>query len=511
MYQVLVVDDEYLALDKLCSMLKWENYGFHIAGTASNGSDAIDFVNSNHVDVVFTDICMPVLNGVELAKYINAHNPDTKVVIMSSYSDFEYVKECFAANACDYILKHLLTPELLIKLLDKLSGTYLKKQSNLSMSYDEYVKAKQYRHNIIEQIRGNDSSRGINGAVVAAVKLSSHILLEFVHSSSEMQTFYRHIINTVSQILKNLNGFVIFQDSTDTVIIFMPFGDIPESEIMRILRNYIKQANYSIKKFFDLTLQWGISCVSSDEYSLNDCYKDAMHMLGDKPIVGKTENEPQDFASLSIDDEKNIISAVQALSCDRLDSVLESIFDRIPQQQLTLNIIVSELITLANKMCMEFSLDIRSLSDTLTKLNLAVNSNCSKADILVWNKTLFHSIISSINSNLSHKQKYSSMIKDYIHNHYSEDIGLKQIADSIGITETYLSTVFKEETGSTVSNYLSNFRIEKAKELLLQNVDIKFLYSAVGFKSYNYFFSTFKKVVGCTPRQYKNIAARNSK
>ena len=169
MYQVLVVDDEYLALDKLCSMLKWENYGFHIAGTASNGSDAIDFVNSNHVDVVFTDICMPVLNGVELAKYINAHNPDTKVVIMSSYSDFEYVKECFAANACDYILKHLLTPELLIKLLDKLSGTYLKKQSNLSMSYDEYVKAKQYRHNIIEQIRGNDSSRGINGAVVAAV------------------------------------------------------------------------------------------------------------------------------------------------------------------------------------------------------------------------------------------------------------------------------------------------------------------------------------------------------
>lgn len=508
MYQVLVVDDEYLALDKLCSMLKWENHGFHIAGTASNGHDAIDFVNSNHVDVIFTDICMPVLNGVELAKYINAHNPDIKVVIMSSYSDFEYVKECFAANACDYILKHLLTPQLLTEILDKLSQTHLKKRSGIGLSYDEYVKAKRYRHDIIEQIHGVSDTK-ISGAVIAAVKLSSYILLEFVHSETEMQTFYRHIINTVSQILKDLSGFVIFQDSTDTVIIFMPFDDTPESEIMGILRGYIKQANYSVKKFFDLTLQWGISCVSSSEYSLNDCYKEAMQMLVDRPIVGKTENEPQDFASLSIDDEKNIISAVQALSFDRLDSALDSIFDRIPQQQLTLNIIVSELITLANKMCMEFNLDIRSLSDTLTKLNLAVNSNSTKADILIWNKTLFHSIISSINNSLSHKQKYSAMIKDYIHSHYSEDIGLRQIADSIGITETYLSTVFKEETGSTVSNYLANFRIEKAKELLLQNIDIKFLYSAVGFKSYNYFFSTFKKVVGCTPRQYKNIADLN--
>ena len=512
MYQVLIVDDEYLAQNKICTMINWEDYGFHIAGTASNGQEAITFIKNNSVDVVFTDICMHSINGIELTKYIKSNHPDTEVIIMSSYSDFEYVKECFAANARDYVLKHLLTPEILIGILDKLSSSYLQHRIAYSITYNEYVKTRQYRQHIIDLIRRNTSDDPVFNAVVIVAKVNNHILLEFVHSSNELQTFYRHIINTISQILRDLSGFVIFQSSDNNIVIFLPFHDKAEAKIVHELRDYIQQINYSIKKFFDLSLQWGISCVSSPTYSLAECYDEALQMLNSKPIIGKNENDiGTAFNSLSIDDEKNLISAVQTLNNNNIDAALDKIFEHIPSQQLSLNIIVSELITLANKICTEFKVDIRSLGDTLKSLNLAMNSNCSKEEILSWNKNLFHSIVDAGNNGNRHKQKYSAIIQNYIHQHYSEDISLKQIANSVRISESYLCTVFKEETGETISNYLANFRIEKAKELLIKNVDIKYLYSDVGFKSYNYFFVTFKKIVGCTPRQYKVLHSKNNR
>lgn len=504
MYQVLIVDDEYLAQNKICTMINWEDYDFHICGTANNGSEAISFIAKNHVDVIFTDICMPSMNGVELTKYINVNAPDIKVVIMSSYSDFEYVKECFAEGACDYVLKHLLTPDALTAILDKLTSKYLHHKNSYDITYNEYVETKKHRQHIIDLICRKVSDSQVFGAVVAVAQVSSHIPLEFVHSSDELQTFYRHIINTMSQNLKELDGFVIFQDSDSNIVIFLPFPDKPEAEIMHEIRDYIQQINYSIKKFFDLSLKWGISCLSSPSYSLGECYDEALHMLSNKPIVGKKEPDiALEFRSLSTDDEKQIIAAVQSMNKSTVSLALERIFEHIPQQPLSVNIIVSELITLANKLCTEFNIDIRSLGNTLSELNLAVNNNCTKDEILNRNKKLFHSIVNACSNRNRHKEKYSALVQDYIKENYSSDISLQQIANKIGINESYLSTVFKEETGETVSNYLANFRIEKAKELLEKNVDIKYLYSAVGFKSYNYFFVTFKKIVGCTPRQYK--------
>lgn len=504
MYQVLIVEDEYPALDKICTMINWENHGFHIAGTAADGHEAIDFINANKVDVVFTDICMPNLDGITLTRHISENFPSIKVVIMSSYSDFNYIKECFAAKAVDYVLKHLLNADELIKILDTLSAAYLQ-NADQTGGYDEYIKAQKYQNDIISAVKGESAAGSVPDGIVAAVRPGNHSLLKFIHSAEESKNFYKHIINTVSQVLKNLDGVVIFSDANDIIFIYIPLGTMHEPKIMNLLREYIKQTDYSVKKFFDISLKWGISCVSSKEYPLSSCRAEALEMLERTPIVNKKYIAPPEFVSLSSDDEKNIISAVQASSTDNANHALEAIFKRVPPQQLALNIIVSELITLANKICLDFGIDILSLSKILTDLKQSANSSVSKDEILSLTQNLFHSIISEIGNNDVHTRKYSSLAKEYIAQHYAEDIILKQIADKIGITETYLSAVFKGETGDTVSNYITHFRIDKAKELLMKNVDIKFLYSAVGFRNYNYFFSTFKRVTGYTPRQYKNM------
>lgn len=151
------------------------------------------------------------------------------------------------------------------------------------------------------------------------------------------------------------------------------------------------------------------------------------------------------------------------------------------------------------------NINIDSINENLNKLSSMAKDNYSKDEFFEWNKKLFHCIVDTYTSQEkgAHKQQYSHLVRDYISKNYNENIGLRQIASNIGITESYLSTVFKDETGETISTYLTKFRIEKAKELLKDNVDIKYLYSLVGFKNYNYFFVAFKKIVGCTPIQFK--------
>lgn len=512
MYQVLIVDDEYLARNKLEYIIQWESLGFYVAGSVAGGREAIEFIKNTHIDVVFTDICMPDVDGVELTVFIKEHFPHIKVIIMSSYSDFNYVRKCFMADAYDYLLKHTITAQSLCALLERFKSDCLPNGgSNNTSSYDGYVKAQQYKENIIDMIYGNGSvQQETPPSLIAAAKINNYTLFTQTHTNDELNVFYQNITNTMAQILKNLTGFIIFRSKQDYFIIFMPFPDISEAEIMRELKNYIQQINYSIKKFFDLKLLWGFSCMSSPEYSLADCYNEAVHMLEFSPIKDKKEQKNEfEITSISIKNEKNLLNAIQTMNYNNINNVLIDIFSEMPLNQLAVNITAGELITVANKICNEFNINIDSISSNLSQLNPI--TSYTKEEVFNWSKKLFHGIVDiyTAQSKKPHRNRYSHLVQDYISKHYSEDIGLKQIASSIGITDSHLSTVFREETGETISGYLTKYRVEKAKELLEQNFDIKYLYSTVGFKNYNYFFVAFKKITGCTPIQYKRHHAHN--
>ena len=90
-------------------LLDWNQYNFHIIGEASTAGEAIDFLKTNEVHVVFSDVYMPDMDGIKLAEYIHMNYPQISVVIFSNYSDFNYVKGAFSANVIDYILKNNLS------------------------------------------------------------------------------------------------------------------------------------------------------------------------------------------------------------------------------------------------------------------------------------------------------------------------------------------------------------------------------------------------------------------
>lgn len=113
MYKLIIVDDEEIIRDGLREYIDWGSIGFEVIGTFEDGADVIKFLNETPVDAIFTDIQMYQVSGIELAKYVMENFPKIKVVALSNYRDFDYVKQSMSFNVCDYILKPIDMEEVL--------------------------------------------------------------------------------------------------------------------------------------------------------------------------------------------------------------------------------------------------------------------------------------------------------------------------------------------------------------------------------------------------------------
>ena len=112
MFKVLLVDDEILTREAISKNIPWEDQGFYLIGAAENGQDAIKYIEKERPDLIITDICMPYMDGLELASYVYQKHPNTKVVILSGYDEFEYARHALEYRVKEYIVKPVTSLEL---------------------------------------------------------------------------------------------------------------------------------------------------------------------------------------------------------------------------------------------------------------------------------------------------------------------------------------------------------------------------------------------------------------
>ena len=117
--RVLIVEDEFIMRQGMKHMIEWEREGFTIVGEATNGQEALELIETLKPNIVISDIVMPILNGVDFSKIIQRKYPEVQIIILSSYDNFEYVKDTLLSGAVDYILKPTLNPNQLLVTLNK--------------------------------------------------------------------------------------------------------------------------------------------------------------------------------------------------------------------------------------------------------------------------------------------------------------------------------------------------------------------------------------------------------
>lgn len=394
MKTVFIVDDELLSRQSLKTSITWENYGYCLCGESSNGEQALKIISSLHPDVIITDIKMPVMDGLELLRHLKDINEPAKVIVMSCYDEFDYVREAMRLGAIDYLLKHTYEESDLVELLHKLDSIFLKEQTT-----GEGLKI--LRQEIFLKIINNNVSKDeLNNYIdndiipelkslymIACFQLSSH--KQHILSQQDTQSFTDYIHHSYSgqtpcQLL------LLKEEGNNFSLIFA--GDNQTS--IASLKTEIKNILSHLYQFFESqNISWisGISCHAySDWNDLKEAYEEAQEMLG----------EDTEF-----------------LGCS-------------------------------------------------TKILAAV---------------------------------------DYIKTNYSRAITLEDIAEYAGISRIYLSQSFKKETGQNISDYLIQYRLKKAKKLLLtSNLKVYTIAEMCGFGSVQYFGQIFKKMTGFSPYQFKD-------
>lgn len=501
MYNILIVDDEYLARNKLLFLLDWNQYNFHIIGEASTAGEAIEFLKTNQVQVVFSDVYMPDMDGIKLAEYIHMNYPEISVVIFSNYSDFNYVKGAFSANVIDYILKNNLNEETILNTLQ----TILHKKQNVSVHSDILPlieRERKYREYIKQALLSGSSEFHPENVMIAVMGISNYRLSMQLYTEQEQDMLYQNFENTIARIITGIDSFVVFNDGCN-IILYLPFSqENSQLKIMNTVSEYIRQINSAIYKFFNFDLLWGVSVLSSAEYTVHQCYDEALSMLINQPSRGqKTPFDTQESATirLSISMEKSLLSAISDLNMTKVNQCLEQIFEPITPAD-KMEWLINDLTSIAAKFCNEFGI---SMTETLS---LPAASHIPQI-YLSWSKELFKHIIDTRLSKktLRYQSNYAHAAMEYIAQNYNNaDISLGDIAKYVGISEQHLSKVFKNETGKTISAYLAEYRIERAKELLQKHdTNLKYVYSKIGFSDNSYFCTVFKKYAGCSPKEYK--------
>lgn len=492
MYDILIVDDEYFARKNLKDFWKWEDHGCRIKAEVSSAADAIQYLSANHIDIVFTDVSMPETNGIELAEYINKNYSNISVVIFSSYSDFDYVKGAFTHNVIDYILKYEITEELLDGLIEKIKN---QRQDSQPISVSKEIeKEKIYRDTVINAII-DDVPNHLLHAVILAADITSFKL----YTQNDRRLLISNINNIIAQTVSRAKGFVVFNHNGYSVL-YLPFpGGMSEALIMQTISGFIREINDSVYSLFSVQLSYGISTLSTESYSIHQCFAEAVSMLRNAPSsCNDIITDNADINKLSISTERKLLTFLSELNLSEIEKCLESIFD-ITKKDTNNRILINELLAIASNFCIEY--DISSSNLPMIAGSLYTNTVC-----LSWSKKMFSYLITEYKQKQSYTDhdKYIQKALEYIAECYSdESLSLDSIARHIGISKYYLSRIFKNKLHKSISNYLNEYRIKQAKELLKEDsVSLKNCHFLVGFKDYTYFSSQFKKYAGCSPGNY---------
>ena len=505
MYRILVVDDEKIERKGVLFLFKQMDIDCEIVEIV-NGQVALEYLENNEVDILLTDVKMPHVDGMELIKQIKERNlnPNMKIIIVSGYSDFEYAKLAVKLGVSDYILKPVDPKEFeptLRKILDELdSQKYEQDLKEKSMSFMK----QHYLYSLVNGLGSNEVEE--LGLSKKELNIDYHrlMLLEFE------QSFFGKTDTGFLQNIQDCIGDMEFQYlnlNTDQCVIFFDkkesdekyWKDLAAKIQQMILKEHRITAYIAISKEFDdvgnittafeeteslmenrfyeteskIYISYGDDQVAIDEHIDDDTL---MKQMKQDIKMKDTENLKVHFEKLCMK-YKRKTDFSQVYIKFIFSNLLKDFYDNLPDvSALDLNSEIEKLYK---------SADFQTVIDI-------VNVNIKRLeDTFQANPQMIHREIESV--------------KQYIYEHYGEEISVEYLADLVYMAPSYLSCVFKKETGQNLSKFIKAYRMEKAKEMLEEShKKIVTISNEVGYPNVSYFCQSFREYFGISPQKFRS-------
>ena len=511
---VMIVDDEKLAVEDLLDIYDWEGNGFEIVATASNGKQALAKFTKLLPNLVITDIKMPFMDGLELTEEIRKINANTKILLLTAYSDFEYAKRAIKHGITDYLLKNEIDQQTLsdklLALKDQVesesrTSTLLMQKVLLDLfnpgkepdilydaSIDRLLNTPYY-YFIIEEdmplyvvnsVGGNEfrnyneilaycNRAGLSGVSIvcaATIRMNQILLILQCENNSSSYTVQSILASAAADMQKQLS--FRFQCSFTVYVVGSRMN------LKELKKIYFNAGNRFRKKYL---LGNGM-----------------IHNLMDKSLdwTGKG----------MVLDEIRVATYMDKLNSTALQQYIDELYARILSGEADYN----SLLAISQSLYLILKRYLDSLPAEPDSLDISFSENSKQwlnaKDIKDWMKESFVKLFSELQKILENKFSLEvvNAIKFIYGNFTSIDLKIDQIANHVGRGSAYLSVVFKKETGTTINEFITDLRMKRAKELLKQDsYKVYEVASMVGYGSSQYFSQIFYHFTGMTPNEYK--------
>ncbi len=537
MFKVLIVDDEPIIRKGLRNILNWKQLNCEVCGEASDGIKGIEMVRELLPDIIITDIRMPEVDGLAMIKEIKSLVPDSKIISLTGYRDFEYLQEAIKLSVFDFILKPSKIEELTSVIGRAVKELKFQKERNeeigkLQRLFEQNVPILREKllYDIIYGI--NTDYDEINDKMeLFGIEIGKFILIIVEKELEEVSD------KKLDQVSKHLYQFGImntfdevFSDDFDVInislndklfaFILQTTKDVGDcNELINTKTAYLQDI---IQNCFGFTVTVAVSSEGQGAAQLSEKLKECQQALEHKFYIGsntiifyKDLNSffvCKDYSMLE-SYQKKLMEGIKSGNIKNVREVLDDICEYINNLGVadkeylknfywttisSINSIRISVLAADSDKASE-NRDISSLYKMIEKCDNIKDLNGILEEVAV-------NISEKVN-NYNNKSMKLVLRKamDFIHEHYNEQVTLNEVAEHIYVSTFYISRIFKKELGKNFVDYLNEIRIEKAKELMSE---IKYktyeIAELVGIPDAHYFSKLFKKYEGLTPTEYRD-------
>lgn len=529
MYKILIVDDEAPARRMLNSIIDWKHTNFEIVGVASNGKMGIEKYKELKPDCIITDIQMPVMDGIEMIEEIRKTDKNQKFVILSCHEDFNYARKALKMGVTDYLIKDLITKEIIYELLLRISSElypeddnnkYLSKekqktQDPVAATFSEILRLNSgLKNNHIEYTKEIFEIKSIYMAVFA-IRVDS-----YANSNLNFEDM-AYIAFEINKILKEHSGGKCFSINNNGKICVLAGlkGSCSKVESMKSCNNILQKIrNTFLKVKGDNTFTIGISDFFSDIGHLKNNLEQATKAMKLKLFLGNNRNIyyrlfPNNF--LEVNPKilksriKNIKSYLLTKDEEKIMEELENIYHEGVNGFMQYNYLKYVNSKLFNVFIYEIDKNEIPYKDIFNKDFIPINflNNLETVDeICNWFKSIFKNILDykTNNSKIFYSKHIHDTFKLINENYADNDLSLTMLADRLALHKVYLCRIFKEETQKNIKDVIQAVRIEKAKELIkLNEYKLYEIANMVGYATTQQLNIYFKKIEGVSPNTFR--------
>ncbi|MGC6587843.1 response regulator [Paenibacillus sp. Dod16] len=521
-----IIDDIKSVVDGLTAM-NWEEQGIRVAGVSSNGEEGLKLINGLRPDLVITDIRMPIMDGLSMLRLLLEENPNCKVILISGYADFEYAQQAVQLGAFDFVVKPFTEEDMMSAVLRAKAEVMEERSKRISLREMENklresmpaLRQEYFTLLVSHRTSWEEASErweflnielDPHGFVVMLIEIDRFREQVAEQSVKEMELIRFSLLNIMQETLAHYAHSVLFRARHDQYLAVLNVSG-PSSPI-----EIAEQCCRNIERFTKFTVSIGVGGRVEEISGLPDSYRQAHRALshhlfteGNAAIMHDDIHQSGRQEPLALEYKDELLLALRSGNAVRTDGILSEISEALqkrisrqnPDYLLSLydELAASAIRTLyemvpyseIQPMIQKFRTVQGTAGLPLASLQRHLHALCTEGAELVRRNSL------------SEGQKVIYNAIGYIKGRLSEDITVGECAAYVHLSASYFSSLFKQVTGMTVTQFITSERIQKARLLLVEGAQVQEVAAAVGYEERRYFSEMFKKITGQTPSDFR--------